>query len=93
MQDVKEHTVQIIKYFRKNHMAKAKFSAAEGKGLVLPSDDRWTVPAVVADCLEAYVTQWDIIHKICKDNSKDIIMLSSKSLKHTREACSTRVFI
>ena len=69
VQDVKEHIVQIVKYFRNNHMAKAKFSAAGGKGLVLPSDVRWNS---VADCLEAYVTQWDIILKICEDNSKDI---------------------
>ncbi|ERL92886.1 hypothetical protein D910_10191 [Dendroctonus ponderosae] len=49
-------------------MAKAKFSAPGGKGLVLPSDVRWNS---VADCLEAYATQWDIL-KICEDNSKDI---------------------
>lgn len=69
VKDVKEHVVQIVKYFRNNHLARAKFSQSGGKTLVLPSDVRWNS---VADCLEMYITQWDILLKICEENKKEI---------------------
>lgn len=69
VKNIKEHVVQIVKYFRNTHFAKAKFSQAGGRTLVLPSDVRWNS---LADCLEMYVTQWEIILKICEENKKEI---------------------
>lgn len=87
VQDVKEHVVQIVKYFRNNHLARAKFSQAGGKALVLPSDVRWNS---VADCLEMYVTQWDLILKICEGSKKEIDAtiyqkVSNIGLKHAAQ--------
>lgn len=69
VKDVIEHVVQIVKYFRNNHLARAKFSQAGGSALVLPSDVRWNS---LGNCLEMYVTQWDIILKICEENKNEI---------------------
>ena len=85
--DVKEHVVQIVKYFRNNHLARAKFSQAGGNALVLPSDVRWNS---VADCLKMYVTQWDILLKICEENKNQIDTtiyqkVSNIGLKHTAQ--------
>lgn len=87
LQDIKEHVIQIVKYFRNNHLARAKFSQAGGNALVLPSDVRWNS---IADCLEMYVTQWDIILKICEENKKDIDAtiyqkVSNIGLKHAAQ--------
>jgi Protein of unknown function (DUF 659)/hAT family C-terminal dimerisation region len=62
---VKEHVVQIMKYFRNNHFAGAKYKEAGGKALILPSDVRWNT---LADCLECYIRNWPVLVKVCTEN-------------------------
>lgn len=69
IKSIKENVVQIVKYFRNNHLARAKFKIAGGKTLQLPSDVRWNS---VSDCLERYTSQWDLLLKICEENKKEI---------------------
>lgn len=65
--DIKEHIVRVVKYFRNNHFASAKYKEAGGKALVLPQEVRWNT---LADCLEVYVCEWDKLLKICDENKK-----------------------
>ncbi|XP_073413022.1 uncharacterized protein [Dendrobates tinctorius] len=48
---VKEHVVEIVKYFRNNHFAHATYKEMGGLKLVLPQDVRWNT---LADCLELF---------------------------------------
>lgn len=66
---IKEHVVQIIKYFRNNHAANSLYKAEGGKALVLPSDIRWNT---VTDCFEVFVSEWQKLLKICEEN-RDVI--------------------
>jgi uncharacterized protein YuzB (UPF0349 family) len=67
---VKEHVVEIIKFFRNHHLPRA-YLAAEGKGpgLVLPQDVRWNT---LCDCLESFIKNWPVLLKICEDH-RDVI--------------------
>lgn len=69
IKNIKENVVQVVKYFRNNHLASAKYKQAGGKTLVLPSDVRWNS---VPDCLEMYVSQWNILLKVCEENKEKI---------------------
>jgi uncharacterized protein YuzB (UPF0349 family) len=63
--NVKEHVVQIIKYFRNTHLPKAWYHAAGGSALILPQDVRWNT---LCDCLEAYIKNWSLIMKVCEEH-------------------------
>ncbi|XP_073419754.1 uncharacterized protein [Dendrobates tinctorius] len=52
---VKEHVVEIVKYFRNNHFAHATYKEMGGLKLVLPQDVRWNT---LADCLELFINNW-----------------------------------
>jgi hypothetical protein len=67
--EVKSHIVQIIKYFRNNHFANAKYKQEGCKALILPSDVRWNT---MADCLEIYLKEWPKLVKICEENKDKI---------------------
>lgn len=58
---VKEHVVQIIKFFRNHDFPRKKYKDAGGKTLQLPIDVRWNT---VADCFESYVLNWHILLKV-----------------------------
>ncbi len=62
---IKEHVVQIMKYFRNNQFAGAKYKEVGGKALILPSDVRWNT---LADCLECYIHNWPLMIKVCTEN-------------------------
>lgn len=62
---IKEEVKQVIKYFRNNHFASAKYRQAGGNLLILPQDVRWNT---LADCLESYLNNWHILSKICTDH-------------------------
>lgn len=69
MGTVKEHVVQIIKYFRNNHAASALYRKEGGKALVLPQDVRWNT---LNDCFEVYISEWQKLLKICEENRNSI---------------------
>lgn len=69
VKNITEHVVHIVKYFRNNHLASAKYKQAGGKALVLPQEVRWNT---LADCIEIYVSEWDKLLKICDENKKEI---------------------
>lgn len=64
---VSEHVIQIIKYFRNNQFARAKFSDKKGKsvGLSLPLQVRWNT---MCDSLESYIKNWPILVQIVDEN-------------------------
>jgi hypothetical protein len=67
--NVKEQIVYIMKYFRNNHLAGAKYKEAGGSALTLPQEVRWNT---MADCLSAYIKNWPILVKVCEENRSDI---------------------
>lgn len=69
IKNIKENVVQVVKYFRNNHLASTKFKQASGKTLVMPSDVRWNS---VTDCLEMYIAHWNILLQICEENKEKI---------------------
>ena len=69
---VKEHTVQIVKYFRNHHLP-----AAGGKKLVVHQEVRWNT---LADCLQSYLDNWSTILKVCDDHRDNIDYKISKKL-------------
>ena len=66
--DVKEHILQIMKYFRNNHFAAARYRQG-GQCLIIPQDVRWNT---MADCLEAYIKNWPILMTICEADREKI---------------------
>lgn len=58
VKNIKEHIVQIIKYFRNNHTASSAYKQAGGSALQMPQDVRWNT---FVDCLHSYLTNWPTI--------------------------------
>ncbi|XP_065641917.1 uncharacterized protein LOC136073741 [Hydra vulgaris] len=63
--NVKDHIVNIVKYFRNHHFALAEYRKAGGQKLVLPQDTRWNT---MCDCLKLYIANWSTLLKICESN-------------------------
>ena len=78
---VKEHIVQIVKYFRNHHLPAASYKAAGGKKLVVPQEVRWDT---LADCLQSYLDNWSTILKVCGDHSDNIDSKISKKVRDIR---------
>ena len=76
---VKEHVVQVMKYFRNTHLPGAWYKAAGGKKLVLPQDVRWNS---LADCLQSYLDNWSVLLKVCEEHCSDILSTISDKVKH-----------
>lgn len=66
---VKEHIVEIVKYFRNTHLPNAWYKEKGGKKLVLPQDVRWNT---LSDCLEIYVNEWPKLLLICEEHKEEI---------------------
>lgn len=49
---IKEHVVHVVKYFRNNNFANAKYKQEGGRALVMPQDVRWNT---LADCLDVCI--------------------------------------
>ena len=62
---VKEHVVQIVKYFRNTHLPAAWYRATGGKCLVMPQDVRWNT---LSDCLRSYLDNWTTLLKVCEEH-------------------------
>lgn len=75
---VKEHIVQIVKYFRNHHLPAAWYKAAGGKKLVVPQEVRWNT---LADCLQSYLDNWSTIIKVCDDHRDNIDSKISKKVQ------------
>lgn len=69
VQNIKEHVVFVVKYFRNNHFASAAYAKEGGKKLVLPNDVRWNS---LADCLQVFIESWPKLLKISEDYKKEI---------------------
>ena len=66
---VKDHIVQVVKYFRNHHLPAAWFKQAGGKALILPQDVRWNT---LADSIESYLKSWPSLLQICEEHRSDI---------------------
>ena len=51
--NVKQHMVHVVKYFRNNHYAASKYWQEGGQCLVMPQDTRWNT---MSDGLKVYLT-------------------------------------
>lgn len=67
--DIKEHILFVVKYFRNNHFANAKYREAGGCKLIMPHQVRWNT---MADCLSAYLKNWSSLVSICEENRNEI---------------------
>lgn len=54
----------VIKYFRTHHDPKAKFKAANGAALYLPTDVRWNS---YRDCVQSFVRNYSILHELATE--------------------------
>lgn len=84
---VMNHVVQIMKYFRNNHLAKALLSSNGGSALSLPLEVRWSSSC---NCLESFLQNWHILVKICEEHRNDIdrdisTLVSNISIKRNAE--------
>lgn len=66
---IKDHIVQVVRYFRNHHLPAAWYKQAGGNALVLPQDVRWNT---LADCIEKYLQNWPILLQICEEHRNDI---------------------
>lgn len=70
--NVSNHVVRILKYFRNNHFARAKFQemkSKDSKNLSVPLEIRWNT---IHDCLQNYLENWATIADICDRFPNDI---------------------
>lgn len=64
-----QHVLQIVKYFRNHHRPKSWYINAGGSSLILPQEVRWNT---MCGCLEAFLKNWVIIYQVCEDHSDEI---------------------
>ena len=75
---MKEHIIQIVKYFRNTHLPAAWYKVAGGKKLVLPLDVRWNT---LADCLQSYLDNWATILKVCEEHRDSIDVIVARKVQ------------
>ena len=69
---VTDHVIQVIKYFRNNQFARAKFNENKGRkgvGLSLPLQVRWNT---MCESLDSYIKNWSILMQIAEENRDSI---------------------
>lgn len=69
IKQIKEHVLQIVKYFRNTHLPNAWYKQKGGKKLIVPHDVRWNT---LSDCFETYVSEWSKLLEICEEHEGDI---------------------
>ena len=83
--EVKEHIVQIIKFFRNCHLPAAWYRVAGGKMLVLPLDVCWNT---LSDCLKSYLDNWSILLKVCEEHRDEIDRnIAAKVKYYSKKKC------
>lgn len=90
IRDIKENVVHVVKYFRNNHLASAKYKAAGGKALILPQDVRWNT---LADCLEIFTQEWQKLLQICEENKDQIDSLIFQKVSNIKLKRSAEDFL
>lgn len=85
--NIKEHIAYVVKYFRNNHYALARYRQEGGQRLVMPQDVRWNT---MCNCLKIYIKNWPTLIKICEvDREKIDVKVREKvanlSLKRSAE--------
>lgn len=68
---VREHVIQVLKYFKSHHLPKAWYEEAGGKSLVLPIDVRWNSTCNAISC---YIDNWSIFAKICEEHRTESVI-------------------
>ena len=75
---VKEHIIQIVKYFRNSHLPAAWYKSTGGRKLVLPQEVRWNT---LADSLQCYLDNWAMILKACEEHRDNIDGMIAKKVR------------
>ena len=65
IENVKEHIVHVVKYFKNHQFALAEYRKSGGQNLVMPQDTRWNT---MCECLKVYLANWLTLLQICEDN-------------------------
>ena len=91
--NIKEHVVYVVKYFRNNHYASARYRQEGGQCLVMPQDTRWNT---MCNCLKIYIKNWPALMKICEVDREKIDIkvrdkVSNLSLKRSAEDLLARL--
>ncbi|KAJ8892937.1 hypothetical protein PR048_005518 [Dryococelus australis] len=66
IQNVTEHMLSLIIYFKNNHFANACYRQSGAQKLILPIEVCWNT---MVDCLERYLKGWGTLLQICEDIS------------------------
>ncbi len=61
--NIKEDVVYIVKYFRNNHYASARYRQEGGQCLVMPQDTRWNTIKIY---IKMYIKNWPTLIKTCE---------------------------
>ena len=75
---VKEHIIQIVKYFRNTHLPALWYKVVGGKNLVLPLEVRWNT---LADCLHSYLDNWATPLKVCDEHRDSIDTIVARKVQ------------
>lgn len=67
--DATVHVLKVIKYFRNNHFAHAKYSLTKANSLVMPQEVRWNT---MCDSLKSYIKNWAVLMQIADEYKEDI---------------------
>ncbi|XP_066983751.1 uncharacterized protein [Macrobrachium rosenbergii] len=91
--NIKEHVVYIVKYFRNNHYASARYRQEGGQRLVMPQDARWNT---MCNCLKIYIKNWPVLMTIWEVDREQIDvrvreMVSNLTLKRSAENLLARL--
>ncbi|XP_076038547.1 uncharacterized protein LOC143023811 [Oratosquilla oratoria] len=91
--NIKEHVVNIVKYFRDNHYASARYRQEGEQRLVMPQDTRWNT---MCNCLKTYIKNWPALMKICEVDREQIDVrvrekVSNLTLKRSAEDLLARL--
>ena len=87
IKNIKEHITEIIKYFWNHHIPGSLYKAAGETMLVMPAETRWNT---IADSIESYLKNWEILVKVCRDNNEEVDQkiikkVNDKALKRATE--------
>ena len=75
---MKEHIIQIVKYFRNTHLPAVWYKVSGGQNLVLPLEVRWNT---LADCLHSYLDNWATILKVCDEHRDSIDAIVARKVQ------------
>lgn len=85
--EASSHVIQIIKYFRNNHFARAVYTESKGTSLIMPMEVRWNT---MCQSIESYLKNWpklmEVVDKYHEIDDNIRIKVQNIGIKRTAES-------